>query len=235
MIVAFVSLGLRVPEEIGVVVEHRAPAHTGHLEIAGRQRVVLAPGRDRREQDDRAIGARRTQRRIRARDGDGDVSRGVVRRLDRRIERRHRRHPNLLSCGQLQIGIQLLNQRRRRVEPFRDGFDRRLVIERRQLGLVHELSWDGLFERSIQVVFGDRVGGDRRFALVAAERLPGLAVRCARCVQFASRLRGRERVGEVVSRLAVDLAAREALAIEQYLKRHVVAARKRANHGRGSA
>src|SRR5262245_32290755 len=120
------------------------------------------------------------------------------------------------------------------MELFRDGFDRRLVFERWQLGLLHELSWDGLFERSVQVVFGDGVSSDRGFGLVAADCFPGIAVRFARSVQLVSRLRGRERVVEVISRLAVDLAARESLAIEQHLKRHVVAARKRADGGRGS-
>ena len=109
--------GLRVPKQIWVVVKDRIPAHSGHLEIARRQGVVLAARRHWSEEHHRTVCTRRSQRRLVARHMDRDVARGrVARRLHLRIERRHARHSNLAARGYRHARIQLLDQRRRGVK-----------------------------------------------------------------------------------------------------------------------
>src|SRR5260370_491129 len=94
------TAGFGVPEQIGVVVKDRVPADGHDLELAGRQGIVLAAGRDRREEDDGPVRTRRAQRRLLTRDLDRDVGGGrIARRLPVRIERLHAGHADLAARG----------------------------------------------------------------------------------------------------------------------------------------
>src|SRR5439155_21909819 len=90
---------------------------------------------------------------------------------------------------------------------------------------------DALFERTLDVGGGNRVRRQQIAGAVAAERVPRVAIGLHRERHLPRLLQRDERVREVIARSAVDLAGRESLAIEENLKREVVAARQRRRFG----
>src|SRR5439155_10476152 len=208
------------------VMEYRPPGDSGDLVVAGRQRIVDAAGRDGREKDDRAVRAQHAQRGIRASDlNDKPCVRCVGGGLRARVERCHRRYTDLLTRRERGAGGQTLQQRGRRVEPFGEHFDRRLVFEPGQLRLLDEIFRDVRDEGTCHVLTGDGIRGDWRTRRITAERPPRLAVGGAVAGKPLRGLERGERVREVVARLAVYLSRRESLSIEQNLEPEVVAAR----------
>src|SRR5207245_6940688 len=97
--------------------------------------------------------------------------------------------------------------------------------------LLDEVRRNLLLERTVDVAGRDRIGRQQLSGLVAAEGVPRVAIGLHRERNLPRLLQRDERVREVVARFAVDLAGRESLAIEQNLKREVVAARQRRRLG----
>src|SRR5262249_47508157 len=127
--------------------------------------------------------------------------------------------------------VQLFEERRRHVKALRDPFERRSIAERGQLRLLDQIRRDLRFKRTFEIVGANRVRRQRRLRGVAAERVPRVAVRLPRDGQLTRLLQRDDGVREVVARLAVDLARRKSLAIEQDLKRNVIAAGQRRRRG----
>src|SRR4029453_10043353 len=78
-------------------------------------------------------------------------------------------------------------------------------------------------EGPLHVGVGDSVADDR-FRGFAFERTPSVAIHLARSLQIARRLKGCERARQIRSRIAVDFAWREAIAIQEDLEPQCIAA-----------
>ena len=211
--------------------KHRMPAHRGHLPIPGRERIVIAAGRDRRVEDERAVRALRAQRRVALRDLNRDLARGRIRRrLCVGIEWRHRGHLHLLAGAELRPRIHLLQQRRADVKPLTEFLERIPVRHRRQQRLFVQVAWNHFLERPLHIVRRDRVGDAGGPGAVAAERAPRLAIGLTRRRKLTRILQRGERPRHVDAQRAIDLARGEALSIEQHLKRKRAAARRGHRH-----
>ncbi|PYR14071.1 MAG: hypothetical protein DMG00_04900 [Acidobacteria bacterium] len=92
------------------------------------------------------------------------------------------------------------------MEPLGKPFERRPIAERRQLRLLDEIRRDALFERTLDVGGGNRVRRQQIAGVVAAERVPRVAIGLHRERNLPRLLQRDERVREVVARSAVDLA-----------------------------
>src|SRR5262249_22138168 len=115
------------------------------------------------------------------------------------------------------------------VESFAERLERQRVRQRGQRRLLLEVARNLRREGSFHVGFGDRVRRGERARGFTAERMPERAVRLCRRRQVFSLLRRRDRVRKIDAGLAVDLAGREALTVEQHLEAERVAA----GQGRG--
>ena len=80
-------------------------------------------------------------------------------RLGRELHRLDVRDDDLFTRRERRFRVQLLQELRRRVEPFGERFDDGLVRKRRQLRLVRKLAWDLRLERAGRVFGGDLVAG----------------------------------------------------------------------------
>jgi hypothetical protein len=127
----------------------------------------------------------------------------------------HRRHAQALAGTKGRARVQLGQELRAHVELLAEGFGQGRVTQVRELRLLLVALGD-LDEGSRRVLRRDRVGGQRRASGI--ELAPGCRVHHAGHAELVPLLEGEDRLAGVATVARVDLAGREARAIEQDLR-----------------